>query len=46
MRSDVTALFREYMGTGMIVIWYLVSLIYLWMKEKESIYAFYFSICR
>lgn len=36
MRSDVTALFREYMGTGMIVIWYLVSLIYLWMKEKRK----------
>lgn len=36
MLSDVTGLFREYMGTGMIVIWYLVSLIYLWMKEKRT----------
>lgn len=29
-------LFREYMGTGMIVIWYLLSLVYLWIKEKRK----------
>ena len=35
MWSDVMELFRNYMGTGMIVIWYLISLIYLWINEKR-----------
>lgn len=36
MRIDAASLFREYMGTGMIVIWYLLSLIYLWIREKRQ----------
>lgn len=36
MWSDVAALFREYMGTGLIVIWYLLCLVYLWMNEKRK----------
>ena len=35
MWSDVLGLFRNYMGTGLIVIWYLISLIYLWIDEKR-----------
>lgn len=34
--GDVAALFREYMGTGLIVIWYMISLIYLWINEKRK----------
>lgn len=29
-------LFREYMGTGLIMIFFLVSLIYLWVREKRK----------
>lgn len=36
MWSDAVALFREYMGTGLIVIWYLLSLVYLFVKEKRK----------
>ena len=36
MWNDVVGLFREYMGTGLIVIWFLVSLIYLLIKEKRK----------
>nr|WP_289766226.1 hypothetical protein [uncultured Acetatifactor sp.] len=36
MWSDVAALFREYMGTGLIVIWYILCLVYLWMNEKRK----------
>ena len=36
MWSNVVTLFREYMGTGLIVIWYLVSLVYLFVKEKRK----------
>lgn len=36
MWNDVINLFREYMGTGLIVIWFLVSLIYLFIKEKRK----------
>ncbi len=36
MWSDVVELFREYMGTGLIVIWYLLSLVYLFIKEKRT----------
>lgn len=35
MWSDVMEWFRQYMGTGMIVTWYLLSLIYLWICEKK-----------
>lgn len=36
MWSEVIALFREYMGTGLIMIWFLVSLIYLWVNETRK----------
>lgn len=36
MWNVVTTLFREYMGAGLIMIFYLVSLIYLWMREKRK----------
>ena len=36
MWNDVVVLFREYMGTGLIVIWYLLSLVYLFVKEKRK----------
>ena len=29
-------LFREYMGTGLVVILFLISLIYLWVQEKRK----------
>lgn len=29
-------LFREYMGTGLIVMWFLVSLVYLFLKEEKK----------
>ncbi len=35
MWSRVLVLFREYMGTGLVLIWYLLSLLYLWLKEKR-----------
>ena len=34
--DNVFYLFREYMGTGLIVIWYLIALIYLWVREKRK----------
>ena len=36
MGNIATNLFREYMGTGLIVILFLVSLLYLWVKEKRK----------
>lgn len=36
MWNNVTTLFDEYMGTGLIIILYLMSLIYLWVKEKRN----------
>ena len=35
MLREVVGAFRNYMGTGLIVIWYLISLIYLWIHEKR-----------
>ncbi len=29
-------LFREYMGTGLVVIWFLLSLVYLYFKEERK----------
>ena len=34
--SKVLNLFREYMGTGLIVIWFLAGLIFLWKTEKRK----------
>lgn len=31
----ITELFREFMGTGLIMGWYLLTLIYLWITEKD-----------
>ena len=36
MWSEAVDLFLEYMGTGLIVIWYLISLIYLLLREKRK----------
>lgn len=36
MWSDILTLFRGYMGTGLIVILYLFSLIYLFLKEEKK----------
>lgn len=36
MWSHALNLFQEYMGTGLIVIWFLVSLIYLWIVENRK----------
>lgn len=33
---EALRLFQEYMGTGLIVIWFLVSLLYLWLTEKRK----------
>ncbi len=35
--NHAIVLFREYMGTGLIVIWYLFSLIYLFLKEERKV---------
>lgn len=35
MWNIATDLFREYAGTGLIVILYLLALVYLWVKEKR-----------
>lgn len=34
--SDVVALFRDYMGSGLIVIWFLAALLYLGFREKRK----------
>lgn len=36
MWNEVITLFREYMGTGLIFIWYLVALVYLFLQEKRK----------
>lgn len=36
MWEDAIALFREYAGTGLIVIWFVICLIYLWLNEKRK----------
>ena len=33
---DVVRLFREHMGTGLIVAWYLISIVYLFLKEHRK----------
>lgn len=34
--SHVLMLFREYMGTGLILVWFLMALLYLLLKEKRK----------
>ena len=36
MWSNTTTLFQEYMGTGLIMIWFLLSLGYLYVREKRK----------
>ena len=36
MWSEITTLFRDYMGTGLIVIWFFVSAVYLFVVEKRK----------
>ncbi len=36
MENHAIVLFREYMGTGLIVMWFLVSLVYLFLKEEKK----------
>lgn len=36
MWKDVVELFRNYMGTGLIVIWFLIALAYLLVNEKRK----------
>lgn len=33
---EALKLFQKYMGTGLIIIWFLVSLLYLWLTEKRK----------
>ena len=34
--SHAMELFREYMGTGLVVIWFLLSLLYLFLREEKK----------
>lgn len=36
MWSHAITLFQEYMGTGLIVVFFLISLVYLWIVEKRK----------
>lgn len=36
MWSEALNLFREYMGTGLLTVWFLLSLAYLWIREKDE----------
>ena len=36
MWIEAVKLFREYMGTGLIIVWFFISLIYLWVHEKKK----------
>lgn len=42
MWKDVVELFRNYMGTGLIMIWFLLSLIYLFVTEKRKYVRIFF----
>lgn len=42
MWEDVVELFRSYMGTGLIVIWFLLSIIYLFVAEKRKYVRIFF----
>ena len=34
--NPAIVLFREYMGTGLVVVWFLVALLYLFLKEEKK----------
>lgn len=40
--SEAITLFREYMGTGLIVVWYVLSVIYLFETEKNKAFRILF----
>ena len=36
MWNDIVELFRNYMGTGLMIVWFLVCLVYLFLQEKDK----------
>lgn len=42
MWSDVVELFRSYMGTGLIVAWFLIAVVYLLVSEKRKSIRIFF----
>ncbi len=42
MWKDAVELFRNYMGTGLIVIWFLLAVIYLFVNEKRKYVRIFF----
>lgn len=36
MWKDVIKIFQRYMGTGLVMIWFVVALIYLFLNEKQK----------
>ena len=36
MWSELSAFFHDYMGNGLIFTWFLLSVIYLFIKEKKK----------
>ncbi|MBR1930488.1 MAG: hypothetical protein IJ833_03300 [Lachnospiraceae bacterium] len=36
MWSEVSGLFRDYMGSGLVVLWFLLSVCYLFVREKRK----------
>ncbi len=42
MWKDAVGLFRDYMGTGLIVIWFLLAIIYLFVNEKRKYVRIFF----
>lgn len=36
MWSEISTLFREYMGSGLIILWFLLSVVYLFLREKRK----------
>ncbi len=42
MWSDVVELFRNYMGTGLIVAWFLIAVVYLLVSEKRKSIRIFF----
>ncbi len=35
MWNSIISLFQDYMGTGLVMIWYLISLVYLLLREED-----------
>ena len=45
MWTDVIGVFQKYMGTGLIVIWFLGALVYLFSMRREGKEDFFLSGC-